>query len=172
MLVACLFALAGCGAGGRRTVDLRGAPVRRGAVLLSVPQGFERYDIRGGLYRTGTRPPVIGLLISDQSLQAGPKSAFWKWSDFESPPANGVALQVEPWDPIGVVTNPETLHLPLSLNQPSWFIEHTRQGTAGYRWGYFTVKGQLYTVFFWSGREAPPYDRAAIVDALASIREA
>jgi hypothetical protein len=63
------------------------------------------------------------------------------------------------------------LHLPLSLNQ-SWHIEKTRDGASGYRLGWFDVKGQQYAVSFWSGPNAPPHDRAAVLSALGSIRPA
>jgi hypothetical protein len=41
--------------------------------------------------------------------------------------------------------------------------------TAG---GFFDVKGQQYEAFFWSGPDAPPHDRAAILKTLVSIRPA
>lgn len=137
--------------------------------MVDVPRGFERYDIRGGIYRTGTTPPAIGLLIADYGLKAGRESAFYKWSNFESPPAERVALQVEAWNPPVMVAKPKDLHLPLSLDQPSWFRGRSKTGARGYRWGFFTMKGQPYEVFFWSGPDAPSRDRAAVLRALSSV---
>ncbi len=103
-------------------------------------------------------------------MKNGVRGAFYKWSDFKAPPANRVALQVGPWNTIGP-GEANNLHLPLSLNQ-LWHIEKTRDGASGYRWGFFNVRGQQYDVAFWSGPDAPPHDRAAVLNALVSIRPA
>jgi hypothetical protein len=156
--------------------------VRAGDLLLTVPRGFHRYAIRGGIYRTGTRPPVIGYVITDYAMHAptahNPGGAFDRWADQAGytggaarlPPANEVALQLEEdWD-IGVELPPR-LHLPLSLNQP-WFYERLRNGLHGYRYGLLGLGRQTYKVFLWTGAAAPPSDRAAVLNALASIRPA
>jgi hypothetical protein len=94
-----------------------------------------------------------------------------KWSHLYSngPPASKVAFQISQWLAIGPLLprSAVRLHLPLSLDQP-WFREHLTNGHDGYRWGYLRVHGQYYEAFFWSGRDAPARDRAAVLRALAS----
>jgi hypothetical protein len=148
-----------------------GASIRMGALAVALPRNFHRYNIRGGIYRTGTRPPVIGVVVTDYRLKAGPRSAFVNWSHLKSPPASRVALELTLWVGIGV-DPPARLHLPLSLDQ-RWFEEHPRHGSQrGYRVGFLSFHGQLYEIFFWSGRVAPPHDRAAVLNALTSIQPA
>ncbi len=178
VLVAATLALSACGGSHRATISPRDYVVPQkhvqaaGALAVPVPPGFHRYAIRGGIYRKGTRPPAIGVAIADYRLRAGPRSAFDKWSRLSSrgPPANRVALALTLWFGIGV-DPPARLHLPLSLDQP-WSQEHLRNGARGYRWGYLTFHKELYEVFFWSGRAAPPHDRAAVLNTLTSIHPA
>lgn len=89
------------------------------------------------------------------------------------PPANKVAFALTRWLGIGLSPPPSALrlHLPLSLHQP-WFREHLRNGRLGYRWGYVSFDGQVYAAMFWSGRDAPARDRAAVLSALASVHPA
>jgi hypothetical protein len=178
VLLAATLAVAGCGSSHRATISPRDYVVPQkhvqsaGALGVPVPVGFHRYAIRRGIYRKGTRPPAIGVAITDYRLKGGPRSAFVKWSRLSSkgPPANRVALAVTLWLSIGPGV-PTRLHLPLSLNQP-WNEEHLRNGTQGYRWGYLSFHGQIYEIFFWSGRAAPPHDRTALLNTLTSIHPA
>jgi hypothetical protein len=82
------------GGGPSGGIATAGASVRVGALRLSVPRNFRRYSIRGGIYRTGARPPVIGYVLTDYRLKAGPKSTFGNWSHFKVPPASRVALEL------------------------------------------------------------------------------
>jgi hypothetical protein len=145
--------------------------VRVGALRFTVPRGFHRYPIRGDVYRTGTRPPIIGYLVTDYGLKAGPKSTFVYWSNLDRrSPAKRVAFELTRFVPFGVSSG-EVLDLPLSLDQ-RWFKERTRQGTPGYGWGAFRFQTQDYKVFEWIGTSAPPRDRDALQNVLASVRPA
>lgn len=136
-----------------------------------VPPSFHRYDLRGGYYPTGTRPPLVGRVVTDYRATNGPMSAFAKWSRVrQPPPAKRVALALTLWVGIGA-SPPARLHLPLSLGQP-WFHEHLPSGASGYRWGYLSFHKKLYEIFFWRGRAASPRDRAAVLSALTSIHPA
>ena len=117
----------------------------------------------------GSRPPVIGVLATDDRSAHRRGQGFAKWSQ-NGPPANRVALELSEWVAIGpIFPSAVRLHLPLSLDQP-WFREHLRNGHRGYRWGYLSLHRQLYEVSFWSGRAAPQHDRAAVLSTLTSIR--
>jgi hypothetical protein len=172
------LALAACGGSHKATLSPRDFFVPQkhlqaaGALVVTVPPGFRRYGIGGGIYRTGTSPPTIGVAVADYRLKAGMRSAFFEWSRLSSKgrPRNRVALALSLWEGLGV-TPSANLHLPLSLDQP-WFQEHLRNGVRGYRWGFVTYRKALYQVFFWSGRAAPPNDRSVVLDALTSIRPA
>lgn len=146
-------------------------PARAGALIVDVPPGFHRYDLRGGYYPTGTRPPLVGRVVTDYRATNGPMSPFAKWSQVrEPPPAGRVALALTLWVGIGV-SPPARLHLPLSLAQP-WFRERLPSGAGGYRWGYLSFRKKLYEIFFWSGRAASHHDRASVLSALTSIHPA
>ncbi len=58
------------------------------------------------------------------------------------------------------------LHLPLGVNQP-WGQEDVVTGTR--RNGLLRFPGQDYVVTVWTGRTATSGDRAALLDALASV---
>lgn len=142
-----------------------GITVRPGPFVVTIPRGLRRHNI-------GVDSHLVGIVISD--LRSG--GMFDRWARSSAlPPAGKVALQIEPLafaQPIGVVLKPRRLlHLPLSLAQP-WYRERLRGGARGYRFGDFRLRGQLFTVFFWSGRAAPARDRAAVTSALGSIRPA
>ena len=171
LLLATLFVLAACASSVRPKSDFPGTWVKRQSIALSVPRGFRHYTVRGGISRTGTRPPATGVLLTDYTLNDGVRSAFYKWSDFKAPPAKRTALQVELSIPFGPADPPTRLHLPLSLDQP-WQIERAMNGTNGYRYGAFRLRGQIYKVFVWDGPSASRHDRSALLRALASIRDA
>lgn len=157
----------------RLAAETGGTDVKIRALTITVPRGLGRYDIRGGFYMKGTRPPVIGVLATDDPRAHRRGEGFAKWSQLSSdgPPANKVALVLQQWLTIG--PNPPAsalrLHRPLSLDQP-WFREHLKDGRRGYRWGYLRFGGQYYSILFWSGWGAPAHDRAAVLSALTSIR--
>ena len=144
---------------------------RVGALAVPIPPDFHRYIFRVGDHRTGTQPTIVGVLITDYRLPHSPQDVLSNWARLSSngPPANRVALAVHIYDPIGIAARGQ-LHLPLALNQP-WNQEHLRNGARGYRWGILGFHGQ-YSVLFWSGRNAPPRDRAAVIKILASIHPA
>jgi len=163
------------GGPGGRFVATAGS-VRVGALRFTVPRGFHRYPIRENISRPGTRPPVIGYVITDYRLKAGPKSTFLNWSDSKSPPVKRVAFELMQFVPFGVSSG-EQLHLPLSLDQ-QWHRETTRRGTPGYGYGAFHFQTQDYKTwpdyeaFEWIGAKAPPRDRDALQYVLASVRPA
>ena len=134
---------------------------RLGGLRVSVPAGFRIYDVTGG---TGAGAPVIGHLLTDFRVPARGDIGreMWVWAT-----ANGVALQLQRWFwplPVGPFTH--RLQLPLTLNQP-W-----ADGRVGYRWGYLRFHNAVYRVTYWIGPKAPANDRAAILQALESIRPA
>lgn len=151
----------------------RGTDVKAQALTITAPLVLLRYHLREGTYMVGTRPPVTGVLLTDDPDAHRSGGGFSVWSDpsSEGPPANKVALILRQGVDMGpgLPRSALRLHLPLSLRQP-WFREHLRNGRNGYRWGYLMVRGQPYEVMFWSGRTAPARDRAAALNALASIR--
>jgi hypothetical protein len=146
---------------------------RIGALSIPVPRGLGRYDIRTGGHMVGTRAPVSGVLATDDPGAHYGGGGFAKWSQVSSggPPADKVALVVQRWLVIGPDPPLSALriHLPLNLHQP-WFREHLKNGRLGYRWGYLRFHRQFYSVIYWSGRAAPANDRAAVLNALTSIR--
>lgn len=145
--------------------------VRAGALVVDIPPGFHRYDLRGGYYPIGVRPPLVGRVVTNYRATNGPMSPFAKWSQVrEPPPAKKVALALTLWSGFGAPP-PARLHVPLSLAQP-WFREHLPGGTRGYRWGYLKFHQKLYEIFYWSGRAASPHDRASVLSALTSIHPA
>jgi hypothetical protein len=146
-----------------------GASVRVGALRLSVPRGFRQYTVRGGSCNPGTRLPPIGLLLTDYPVKNGVGGAFCRWSDFKVPPPRRTALQVERVIPFGPAEPFTRLHLPLSLDQP-WQIARAGNGTTGYRYGAFRLRGQIYVVSVWNGPSAPRSDRRALLRVLGSIR--
>jgi hypothetical protein len=163
LVVAAVLALAACGTGKKKAAEPSGTSVRIGALTITVPRSLDRYG-EGGR----------SVLATDDRRAHRKGEGFAKWSRLSSngPPANKVALVLRLDDTIGGLSPPASalrLHLPLSLDQP-WFREHLNNGRHGYRWGYLSFHRQPYAVMFWSGRAAPTRDRAAVVNALTSIR--
>ena len=173
-----VIVLAGVGTGLALALRPSGSPTPGGQasvgavhvarLTLPVPRGFNQSDIRGGIYKTGTRPPVIGHVITDFPVSAS--SPIHRGALPESEPANGVALELQLWYAIGVppVTR---LHLPLSLHQ-QWAQQSLPGGIR--RWGWLSQgrPGAIpYELLVWIGRNAPPADRAALLHALGAIRK-
>lgn len=174
-VLAAVIVLAPGGTGEGKAPDRSGTSVRIGTLAVTIPRSFGRYEIRGGGHMVGTRAPVIGVLATDDPGAHYGGGGFAKWSRVSSsgPPAGKVALRFQRWLGIGLGPPPSALriHLPLSLHQP-WFRERLKDGRLGYRWGYLRLRRQFYSVAYWSGRSAPARDRAAVLNALASIRPA
>jgi hypothetical protein len=172
-VLAAAIVLAAWGTAKGKAADRSGPSVHIGALAISVPRGLGRYYIRGGGHMVGARAPVSGVLATDDPGAHYGGGGFAKWSQLSSggPPANKVALVLRRWLVIGPDPPPSALriHLPLSLQQP-WFREHLKNGRLGYRWGYLRFHRQFYEVMYWSGRAAPEHDRAAVLNALSSIR--
>src|SRR5437868_3956173 len=128
VIAAAAVALSACGNSHKAAISPRDyvvsrKPVRAGALVVDVPPGFHRYELRGGYYPIGARPPLVGRVVTDYRATNGPLSPFAKWSQVrDPPPAKRVALALTLWVGIGVPP-PARLHLPLSLAQP-WFHEH------------------------------------------------
>lgn len=173
LVVAAMLALVAWGSAERTAATSSGTSVRIRALTVSVPPSLPRYGSRGGGYVSGTRPPLIGVLATDDPRAHHGGEGFARWSELSShgPPANKVALLLRQWLAIGPGLSKSALrlHLPLSLSQP-WFRQQLKDERHGYRWGYLIVHGQPYEIMFWSGRAAPAHDRAAVVNALTSIR--
>jgi len=173
LVVAAMLALVAWGSAERTAATSSGTSVRIRALTVSVPLSLPRYGSRGGGYVSGARPPLIGVLATDDPRAHHSGQGFTKWSELSShgPPANKVALLLRQWLTIGpgLPKSALRLHLPLSLSQP-WFREHLKNGRLGYRWGYLRFHRQFYEVMYWSGRAAPEHDRAAVLNALSSIR--
>ena len=143
---------------------------RVGALRVSVPQGFRSYAVPVGI---GAEHPVIGRLLTDLRLPG--HGNIWRvlgrWPQ-SGPRANGVALKLQRWLPEGPVgPGMDRLHLPLTPNQP-WFTAKLQDGAVGYRYGQLRFHNAEYQVIYWSGPNAPAADRAAILQALKSIRPA
>jgi hypothetical protein len=153
------FALAACGGGGKKAPVPPQSFVHVGHLLVTVPRGFMRTEIR-------SHKPLLGALITDYRVSPG--SPTLTEGVF---PANGVALGVGrgPRNMVPGLRLPQ-LRLPLTLNELRG-PQHRTNGTA---WnGTFGFQGSAYyTVFFWVGRTASPHDRAAVEAALGSIRHA
>lgn len=165
--LAAVFALAACSSGTTKTPDLHGTSVRAGALVLTVPRGFDHYGLRGGIYRAGTRPPVLGQVVTDYRLKAH-SPLRTKGVLPESSYRNRVVLELGVWNPLGPLPRP-FLQMPLSLHE-RWVQRQTATGTL--RYGFLGFKGQEYQVRLWIGRSAPPRDRAALLRALGSVRPA
>lgn len=143
--------------------------VRVGRLTLPVPRGFNQYDIRGGIHKTGTRPSIIGHVLTNYRVSA--HSPIYNGTLPESQPANGVALELQLWYAIGPF-EPTRLHLPLSLHE-QWAEQSFPGGTR--RWGFLAQgkPGEIpYELVVWIGRDALPADRTALLHALASVRTA
>jgi hypothetical protein len=137
-----------------------------GRLTLPVPRGFNQYDVRGGFYKTGTRPPVIGHVLTDYPV--GAHSPIHRGALPELEPANGVALELQLWIVIGP-SPPTRLHLPLSLHEP-WAHQSLPGGTRFWGWLSRGHHGQVpYELVVWIGRDASPADRAALLHALSAI---
>ena len=129
--------------------------VRAGSLAVSVPRGFRQLEIR----RHGK---VIGSLVTDYRVTPG--SPTLGAAVF---PANGVLLSLghAPGLPASVSLPP--LRLPLTLHElggPKYHSDGTTWNNT------FKFRGQLYTITFWAGRDASTDHRAALRDALLSIR--
>jgi hypothetical protein len=148
--------------------------LRTGQLRVSVPRGFYSYPFRGGIYKAGTRPPVIGHLLTNLPLPAHVDAwkAFDRWAAYggSGPPANRVALVlvIRGMGPVG----PKALHVPLTLRQSLWANEQLKSGAVGYRYGDLRFHNGDYDVEYWSGPRAPAEDRSAILRTLKSIRPA
>jgi hypothetical protein len=143
-----------------------GATTHVWKLSVSIPRAFHVYTLSGGAYRTGTRAPVIGHVLTDYRLLVD----HWIPSRGSSEaPSNRVALELEEnWAAIDRV-GPVQLHLPLSVRQP-WFHDHSSSGAAyGYRWGVLRFDKVDYRVMYWIGPAAPATDRVALLRALRSI---
>ena len=143
-------------------------PAHAGALVVPIPRGLHRYNIRGGFYRTGTRPPVIGASLTNYRV---PADATLRTKGVLPLHARrtGAVLQVTRFIPLsspGVLIG---LHLPLSLNQ-DWRQLDLATGTL--RYGFLDFDGQPYEIRVWIGRAAPAHDRAAILQALAAVHPA
>jgi hypothetical protein len=134
-----------------------------GRLTVPVPRGFNQYAIRGGFYKAGTRPPVIGHVLT--SYRASAQSPIHRGTLDD--PASGVALRVDLWVVIGPAP-PTRLHLPLSLHEP-WFKQSLPGGTRLSGWLSGGQPGHVpYELALWIGRDASPVDRAALLHALAA----
>jgi len=146
--------------------------VHVGRLSVSIPRGFHVYTLRGGIYRSGTRPPVIGDVLTDFRLPAHTTVSQlldrWTAPRGNGPPSKLVALELEEWWGIGG-PGPHSLHLPLSLKQP-WVQLHLANGSVAPRYQGFLLGTASYEVMYWSGPSAPANDRAAVLRALRSIR--
>jgi hypothetical protein len=150
-----------------------GGPAKAGNLRVSVPHGFSVYPLRGGIHRAGTRPPVIGHVLTNFRLPAGGSisKVLGQWSDphGSGPPPNVVLVELaEHWPGQGLAT--DQLQLPLSLRQP-WLRTHFANGTVGgFRVGSTRFDNFDYDVIYWSGPSARATDRLAVLRALRSIR--
>jgi hypothetical protein len=145
-----------------------GVSARAGALVVPIQRGFHRYDIRGGIFRTGTRPPVLGVTLTNYRVKADASLRTHGVLPLHTR-TNGVVLQVALWFRIGAVADPTGLDLPLRLDQ-RWLQLDVATGTL--RYGGFQFQGQTYEARIWIGRKAPPRDRAAVLQALASVHPA
>lgn len=137
-----------------------------GRLTVPVPRGFSQYDIRGGIYKTGTRPPVIGHVLTDYPVSP----QIQRYGISASAPANGVALELQWWIAIGPPP-PTRLHLPLSLHE-QWSKQSLPRGTKLWGWLSDGRPGHVpYQLVLWIGRDAAPGDRAALLHALAAIHK-
>jgi hypothetical protein len=144
-----------------------GGFVRAGSITFSVPRDFYQTDIRGGIYMSGTRPPVIGHALTNYPVSSG--SPIHGGALPESEPTNGVALVVQRWLAIGPAPTTR-LYLPLSLHEP-WAEQRLPGGTRRWAWLAHGRPGAVpYELVVWIGRNASPSDRIALLGALASVR--
>jgi hypothetical protein len=171
LVVGLAFALRSSGPGSSGPLALTSS-LRAGDLRVSLPQGFNTCDIRGGIYRVGTRPPLIGHVLANWHLPTG--SDCWKTLDYSAAvggrPANGVALDLDVSFAIGPVS--DGLHLPLTPGQHGWFTGKLANGAVGPRYGWFRFHNADYRVMYWIGPDASARDRDALVRALESIRPA
>jgi len=157
--IALAFALRpSLGPGGPGAPQSLGGSTRVGKVSVSIPRGFYVYTQRGGVGYVLTNYRVPSSDIHDN------------WVDVLSgngPPPNGVALRLnkdslnDPWTP--------RLQLPLKLNQ-TWYRTRAVNWAAAAHGGGFVFDNQAYYVLYWIGPAAPANDRAAVLQALRSIR--
>lgn len=132
----------------------RQVSVRVGALIVAVPHGLQRTQIR-------IHGQLRGALVTDYRVTPG--SPTMREGAF---PTNGVALLVGRVRALPGLRMTQ-LHLPLVLNELRG-PQHHANGTA---WnGIFGFHGSAYTVSYWVGRAATVNDRTAIRTALGSIR--
>ena len=156
VMVVAVFALAACGASSKKELVPPRISVRVGALVVAVPRGFSRTEIRG-------HGQLLGVLVTDYRVTPG--SPTLRTGIF---PANSVVLSLgrQAAGALPGVRLPP-LRLPLTLNELRG-PQHHRNGTA---WsGVLGFRGWVYVVSFWLGGTAPPHDRAALQSALGSIR--
>jgi hypothetical protein len=154
-VVAAVVALTACGSTKKAPSDSLAASVRVGSLVLTVPRGFSRYEVRPSNH-------LVGAVVADYPVKAHSptltKGIF---------PASGVALSIGQRPGSGAVAAP--LRLPLSLNE----LQGPQRHADGTAWnGTLSMGGSLYTVSFWAGGKAPSGDRAALLHALRSIHHA
>lgn len=164
------------------------------SLSLSNLGGLHEYAIRGNRGPGGIGPWVIGHVLTNFRLPAAahrrlaPTGISWvldRWRGARArfaavknhnygPPSNQVALELTRAAVGGCIgpdcpLPPVRLHLPLRPDQP-WTQERIASGARSYRDGYFRFDHRLYYVMYWLGPNAPANDRAAVLQALESIR--
>ncbi len=142
--------------------SLRGS-LRVGKVSVSIPRGFHVYTQRGG----------VGYVLTNYRVPAGDVRDHWVDVLIgNGPPRNGVALQLNKDTLSGPFS--AQLQLPLNLNQ-RWYRARPAELAASVQAGDFQLdnqahRAQAYHVMYWIGPAAPANDRAAVLQALRSIR--
>jgi len=158
-----------------------------GRLKLPVPRGFNSYSMP---VNQGPGSPMASHAITNFRVPAGMTldrvMSRWAAADMKyvfvenhnhGAPSNVVALKLDLDQPygsgcIGPCPPPSVrLHLPLNANQP-WEQQYRADGKPSFRDGYFRFHHKLYSVEYWVGQDAPANDRAAVLDALRSIRPA
>ena len=159
-----------------------------GRLTLPIPRDFNSYSIPGN---TGPGSAVMSHVITNFGLPRNTTidRVLSHWAAAQSryvllrkhnygPPSDEVLLELSQWyrdnplyypRPGPPAPEPVRLHLPLSPDQP-WDQERLASGATGYRSGNFRFHHYVYHVLYWVGPDAPASDRAAVLDALHSIR--
>lgn len=143
----------------RRAADSPATTVRVAALVLTVPQGFNRDELR--------RAGRVGVLLTNYPVRSNsPTLAKGQF------PPHGVALVVsQAFGPLSLLRRVPAppLRIPLSLNR----LQGPQHHPDGDAWnGTFRFRGDVYDISFWIGRTAPSRDQAAIRHALILIRSA
>ena len=146
-----------------------GTSAHVGSLAVPIPLGFHRYNVdeaAGITSLNGPPPSVIGVTLT--SYRVTPDASLRTTGSLPVPARrNGVVLQVVPYFSIGAI-DPPRIHLPLGFDQRWAQPPALAAGTL--RWGVLHVHGQDYEIRVWTGRTAPPHDRAALLHAITSIR--